>query len=475
MGEASVSTVVWRPQSGPQKALIDCPVFEVFYGGARGGGKTDGSLGEWGLHQERYGPHAKGVFFRRELPQLDAAIARAKEIYLPLGAEWKEQAKTFVFPKGGVLRFRPLERDSDAEKYQGQDYTRVYFEELTNWPDPRPVDKLKACLRSAHGVPCRFRATGNPGGPGHTWVKARYIDPGAYNIVREHGLSRVYIPARLEDNRILMGADPTYAARLRQAGSAELVRAWLEGDWDIVEGAFFDCWRSDRHVLRPFPIADDWRIFRALDWGSAAPFSVGWWAIASDDYEAENMHGDSVLLQRGALIRVCEWYGAAGPNKGLKLTVEQVAGGILERDPRKEIDPGVADPAIFAEDGGPSMAERFRRMGLHFRPADNKRVAARGAMGGWDQMRARLIGSEDGPMLATFSTCRDSIRTIPALPHDRNRPEDVDTDAEDHAADEWRYACMSRPWIRSQRDARPAKPNDRYTRSRNEERSWRTV
>jgi hypothetical protein len=162
-----------------------------------------------------------------------------------------------------------------------------------------------------------------------------------------------------------------------------------------------------------------------------------------------------LTIPRGALVRYREWYGCAGkPNEGLKLTAEAVARGVLDRDAGEAIAYGVADPAIFASDGGPSIGERMFREGLAWRRADNARVARAGALGGWDQMRARISGDEAGPGLVVFSTCRDFIRTVPALQHDPVRAEDVDTAAEDHAADEARYACMSRPYCA----ARPPDP-----------------
>lgn len=445
-------SIIWSPQPGPQKALVTCPVFETFFGGARGGGKTDAMIGgDWPIHAQRYGIHAKGVFFRREMPQLEAAIERSKELYYKLGATWNEQKKIWRFPNGAMLKFRPLERDGDAEKYQGHDYTRVYFEELTNYPSPAPVMKIKATVRSGAGVPCCFRATGNPGGPGHNWVKERYIDPdpnGFRVITDEYGLKRVFIPAKLSDNRILVNRDPDYENRLKQSGSEQLVRAWLDGDWNIVDGAFFDCW-GDQMILRPFEIPKDWLRFRSFDWGSSRPFSVGWWAVVSDDD----------VLPRGSLVRYREWYGAKSANEGVKMTAEQVAEGIKKMEEGDNIGYGVADPAIFAEDGGPSIAERMSRCGVYWKPADNKRVAGKGRIGGWDQMRQRMIGLDDKPMIYCFSTCTDSIRTIPSLQHDSNKPEDLDTNAEDHAADEWRYACMSRPWINT-----PSPSNDEYNR-----------
>jgi hypothetical protein len=446
-------------------------VFEVVYGGARGGGKTDAVLGEWANHAKRYGEDAKGLIIRRTLVSLQSTMERAKQIFRHL-ATWQEQKARFVWKNGAILNFRYLERDADADNYQGHDYTRVYVEELTQFPDPRPLDKLKATLRSAAGVPTGFRATCNPGGPGHSWVKARYIDPGAWQIHTSSfdnpftgqvvTRSRVFIPAKLSDNPQLLRNDPGYVANLYMSGSAQLVKAWLEGDWSVIEGAYFDEWSEAKHVIAPFSIPDDWLRFRSMDWGSASPFSVGWWAVVGDETPvwaeaSEGLrngvrpeHGGHALrLPRGALVRYREWYGASAPNVGLKLTAEQVGAGIAQRDGDDKITYGRLDPAAFAEDGGPSLAERInsKLKVAQFTRADNKRVPGRGSMGGWDAMRQRLKGDGERPMLYVFSTCRDFIRTVPTLQHDEGRPEDLDTSAEDHVADEARYACMSRPWV----------------------------
>jgi hypothetical protein len=356
------------------------------------------------------------------LPQLEAAIERTKQIYYPLGWKWQDQKKTFTAPNGSTLKFRSLERDSDAEKYQGQDFTDLYFEELTNWASPAPIDRLRATLRSAAGVPCQMHATCNPGGPGHNWVRAKYISPApqGYKIIRDdNGNERVFIPAKVSDNKILTDADPGYIARLKQSGSEALVAAWLDGNWDIVEGAYFDCWNQDM-ILQPFEIPEGWTKFISFDWGSAAPFSVGWWAVATDDFRLGGGNG-----RRGALVRYREWYGSRSPNIGLKLTAEEVSAGISMRT-KEEITYCVADPSIFAQDGGPSIAERMRQPWM---PADNKRTARAGQVGGWDQMRARMKNN----MIFCFHTCTDSIRTIPTLQHDKNKAEDLDTSAEDHA------------------------------------------
>jgi len=257
----------------------------------------------------------------------------------------------------------------------------------------------------------------------------------------------MFIPARLRDNAILLASDPTYRDRLKGLASDSMVRAWLEGDWTVIEGAFFDCWRYDRHVVEPFKVPADWARFRSMDWGSAKPFSIGWWAIVGDDYVTEKKR----FIPRGALVRYKEWYGSVGPNVGMKMTAEQVAQGIVKRE-REALRYGVLDPACFKEDGGPSIAERINRVLIAaklrpFHEADNARVPTAGRMGGWDQMRARLLGDNDIPMIYCMSNHNDSIRTIPALQHDPAKIEDVDTESEDHAGDEWRYACMSRPYV----------------------------
>lgn len=446
-------TVVWEPQAGPQTHLIECPVFEVFFGGARGGGKTEGSIGDWLEHADTYGANANGIFLRRTSKQLEEVVARTRIIFGPLGAHFREQKGEWVFTNGARLKFRYLERDTDAAEYQGHNYTWCGVEEVTNFPSPEPINKMRATLRSSAGVRVRMVLTGNPGGPGHQWVKERYIVPApkGYKIIKEPfnnpftketvELERVYIPSRLSDNSLLMRNDPMYVARLQQQGSAQLVKAWLEGNWDIVLGAFFDCFRLDLHVLpiaRLHDIPKEALRFRAFDWGSAAPFSVGWYAVSDGNWG----------FPKGALIKYREWYGSyvdqSGAHRGLKMDAEQVAVGILERDKDEYIRYSVADPSIFQRDGGPSIGERMMLKKVVFRPADRKRII------GWDQMRKYLQGENNIPMLYFLECCESTIRTIPALQHDERNAEDLDTDGEDHAADETRYACMSRPWVPKQ-------------------------
>ena len=464
---------LWKPQPGPQTQFVSCTVFEVVYGGARGGGKTDAALGDFLCHALVHGASAKGLLVRRTRVALGPTLERAKEIYGP-AARWEASRERFAFRCGAVLYLRPLANDGDAEKYQGHDYTRVYVEELTQFASPKPVDKLKATLRSAAGVPCGFRATCNPGGPGHGWVKNRYIDAGPRRVIAGPQGGRVFIPARLQDNPALLANDPLYIERLKLSGSEALVRAWLDGDWNVVEGAFFDRW-SGANIIKPVAIPAWWARVRSFDWGYAAPFSVGWWAIAADPIPVLSEAGP-LIAPRGAMIRYREWYGQGrSAGEGVRLEAEAVAAGILQREAGDEVQLAVADPSIFAQNGGPSIGERMARAGVRFRAADNTRVGAAGALSGWDQVRARIAGDGVTPMLFVFDTCRDFIRTVPALTHDPQRIEDVDTRAEDHIADETRYACLSRTWTPTAPEGAPADDDwARWRRADGLREGWKT-
>ena len=475
--------VIWQAQEGPQSLLVSCPCFEVFYGGARGGGKTDGMLGDWLNHANKYGEHAIGLIIRRELLQLREMIERSKILYGPLGAHWHSQEKIWRFPNNARLNFAHMDNDDDAEKYQGHSYTRVYVEELGNFPSPDPIFKLMATLRSGAGVPVGFRASGNPGGPGHMWVKQRYIDPaplGGKRLLTEFKnpfngdittRDRVFIPARVVDNKYNNTAG--YIAQLQMAGGPQLVKAWLFGDWDAIIGAYFDNWNARVHVVRPFALRASWLRFMAADWGSAKPFCFGWYCVVSDAHPIQRIDGTPALIPRGALIKYREYYGSPNHNNvGLKLTVEQVADQIhalesrepQDQDGRSGIKYRVLDPACFNDEGGPTHAERFGNKKLVFQPAKHQRASRGNTTGGWDMLRHRLDGEEGRPMIYFFSTCLDTIRTIPSLQHDKNDPEDVDTEAEDHAGDETRYAVMSRPWIKrdhAQHDP-PMTPADEF-------------
>jgi hypothetical protein len=465
--------VIWRPQPGPQTALIKLcdfsnpPIFEVFYGGARGGGKTDGMLGDWLLHAGKYGAAARGVFFRRRAKALEQAIERSHRIFRPVGAkfvggnqlEWRFPNEKGEPEKGAVLTFRHLWDKAAADEYLGHSYTRVYFEEIVQWPSPEPIDMIRATIRSAEGVQVGMRATGNPGGPGHNWVKARYIDPApkGYEKIRDPKTGHFYtfIPARLEDNKILMENDPTYEARIMGSGPQALMEAWRWGNWKIVAGGYFDrCWDADKQVLRPFAIPKGWKCRRGFDWGSAKPASLGMWAITNGEPLPES-HPiyPGRIFPKGSLIRFDEWYtvarehGEIKPNVGLQLSNEALGQGIWERTLNRQWSGCVADPSIWIQSGGRSIYQQMRdgaaKMGgrLTFLKADTTRVAGWKVMSGMLEESCKAVPEARG--MWVFENCEHFIRTVPTLQMDDKHPDDINTDAEDHVADEARYVAMS--------------------------------
>lgn len=465
---------MWYPQKGAQEIAWTAHwCDELFYGGQRGGGKSDLQIGFQEDGSLTYGKAWRGIMFRKTFPELEELQARAMEVFPGEGAVYKTQpsaeypfSSSWYWPNGASVKMRYIENDKDYGRYHGHQYTGISFDEVTEYATPSGLLKMLSTLRSPYGVPCRVRLTGNPGGIGHVWVKSRYIGvapPMTPYTDPETGFTRAFVPSKTADNQILMRNDPGYRARILAAtgGNEALRKAWLEGDWDIVAGAFFDNWSTLRHVLPIWAPPKQWTRFRSMDWGSARPFSIGWWAVADEDTWLDD-RGVERFIPRGALIRYREWYGCkeGEPNTGLKLDAEVVAKVIKQREQGEAVDESmsVADPSMWKEDGGPSIAERMLRAipdngGPRFRPADNSRIP------GWQQVRARLNGDEDGhPMLFVTANCLDTLRTFPAMQHDKNRIEDIDTEAEDHAADDIRYACMARPYSRAGANKKPSGP-----------------
>lgn len=450
-------TGIWEPQPGPQSLAVSAQfVGELMFGGARGGGKSDFLLGDF-LQDIALGAAWRGIVFRRSYPELEELIARAKEMYAPHGATYKVADRMFVFPSGATLKMRHIESEQDADKYQGHQYTWIGWDELTNWENLNSYKKLKACLRSAaDNVPYkRIRCSANPGGRGHHAVKAYFVDPAPKGMelvtnTDEDGFvtTKMFIPSRVYDNKKLLDADPGYIARLREIGSPELVRAWLEGDWSVITGAYFPEFSMQKHVISPFKIPDHWLRFRSMDWGSATPFCVLWHAVCSDGLQLT----PELYMPSGAIVTYRELYGWNGtPNEGLRWNASRVGKTIADAERGDKVTYGVLDPSAFSQHSGPSQAERMAGENVRFRKADNNRIA------GWDMVRDRLCGIDGDPNVAygvgmpmwyTFHTCQHIIRTLPALQHDLNDPEDCDTTGEDHAPDTLRYGFMSRPWRR---------------------------
>ena len=447
----------YAPQPGPQESLLACECQEIFFGGARGGGKSYGFLIDWLEHRKKHGKHARGILFRRQFTDLEDIIEESKGLFPKTGGHFNESKAVWRWPDGSIFRFRYIKNDNDANKYIGHQYTWLAVEEAGTFATMDPIKKLRATLRSAHSVPVRMLVNSNPGGVGHNWLKARYIDPAKphtplFEDGETSGWTRIFIPAQLKDNLILMRSDPGYADRIRTSGiPTYLVEAWLHGNWDIVAGGMFDdlftSARARRIVLPWFRVPKQWRIDRSLDWGNTMPFSVGWWAT-SDGTPVTIPGRGIVALPRGSLIRIGEWYGwkSGKPNVGCEMLSRDVAREIIEREKMMgyTVRKGPAGADIFGSDDGPSVEQEMAREGIHW--ISSSACAIRFRKPGWEQMRRMFMAAietpREDPGLFVFDTCRQFLRTVPLLPRDLDGdPEDVDTNAEDHIADEVRYRC----------------------------------
>ena len=446
-----MANIVWSPQPR-QEIFMSRSEYEAMYGGAAGGGKSDALVME-GTRQIEI-PHYKGLLVRKTYPQLSELIEKSLKYYPKAfpGAKFNESKHTWRFPSGAKIVFGSMQHSKDKLNYQGKAYDFIGFDEMTQFTFDEYIYLMSRNRPNGPGTRCYMRGSANPGGIGHGWVKNRFVTAAKPlttiwekrkirkpdGTVYSKWISRVFVPSSVFDNKKLLENDPDYLIRLASLPDAEK-RALLYGDWDSFSGQYFSEWRDnpdhyvDRrntHVIDPFEIPPSWKIYRSFDWGYNKPFSCGWWAV---DYD-------------GVAYRILEYYGCTStPNQGVRLTAQQVFQKIheIECEHRwlkgKKIY-GVADPAIFASNGGESINDVAAQRGVYFSPGDNQRIP------GWMQMHYRLAMDENGyPMMYIFSNCKACIRTVPTLVFDENNVEDLNTDGEDHVADEMRYFCMSRP------------------------------
>lgn len=419
----------WIPHP-KQAAALSCPATELFYGGAAGGGKSDFLLVDF-LHgvNKGFGKHYQGILFRRTYDELDEIITRSFDLYQPLGAVYNQQKKWWTFPNSERIRFRYCESDRDILHYQGHQYQWIGWDELPQYPTDYPYRyMLGSRLRSAHGVPCSCRATGNPGGRGHAWIRNRFIanrDESRIWTDPETELTRCFIKARLEDNPSLMGNDPEYERRMKILNPS-LYRAMREGDWNIRAGQVFEEYREGVHTCAPFAIPKDWGIGCSMDWGYAKPFSIGWWAVSP----------------KGRNYRFREWYGCEkdDPDKGIRKDYKEVAKEAWEISAELGCKTMVADSSIWDDrDDGTTIAEAFEAAGFDMVKAHKDRHL--GVQRVHSMLNQKL---DDGkPALIVSDKCYAWKRTVPDLVADEKDPEDVDTDLEDHIYDETRYWLMS--------------------------------
>lgn len=469
MKATAAPRVIWAPHPGSQTDFLRCPYREVLYHGTRGPGKSDALLMDFAQHVGRgYGSAWTGILFRRTMPELRDLIAKSQKWFNQIfpDASFNKNEHTWVWPGGEKLILTYMHDPEDYWGYHGHEYPWIGWSELTTWPSLDCYERMRSCCRSSHpDVPRKIRAETNPWGPGHGAVKAYFIDPCPvpgrpfrFEVPLDDGstvaLTRAHLFGHLSENKTLGGAEgKTYLAEISSVEDPALRKAWLEGSWDIVAGGMFtDSWRKAVHVIAPFKIPAAWRKDRSFDWGTAKPFSVGWWAESNGE-EVELADGSRRSFPRGTLFRVAEWYGCqkGKPNKGLGLVSSEVARTMREMETQLgkslglvNVLPGPADSAIYdAGHDGRSIGDVMAQNGVRWLPAQKGPGSRRN---GWQLLRERLAASTKHPMespgLFVFDSCADFIRTIPSLQRSERDPEDVDTDSEDHVGDETRYRLL---------------------------------
>jgi len=418
--------VVFSANEGPQTDFLAADEKDVLYGGAAGGGKSYAML----VDPLRYA-HKKAhraLILRRSMPELREMIDKSRELYPQAfpGAKFREVEKLWNFPSGAKIEFGFLERDADVYRYQGQAYSWIGFDEITHLPTEFSWNYLASRLRTTDPeIKTYLRCTANPGGSGAHWVKKRYIEPSESNksFLGEDGLTRKFIPAKLQDNPYL-AKDGVYEQMLKSLPPIQR-RQLLEGNWEVAEGAAFVEFDPTKHIVTPFQIPIHWERVKGVDYGYAAESCCLWGAIDIND---------------GTLIIYRELYqkGLTGEELG------SIIGNMELEDPFSV--PGVLDTAAWARTGttGPTVGEALIKAGHKLRRADKNRIQ------GKIQIHEFLKVKENGrPRLQIFNSCPNLIRELQSIPLSKTNPEDVDTNASDHAYDALRYLIMSRPRVDS--------------------------
>jgi hypothetical protein len=416
--------VIFKANEGPQEDFLAAGETDVLYGGAAGGGKSYAML----VDPLRYAHRSahRGLILRRSMPELRELIDKSRELYPKAfqGCKYREVEKMWTFPSGAKIEFGFLERDADVYRYQGQAYSWIGFDEITHLPTEFAWNYLASRLRTTDpDIVPYMRCTANPGGVGATWVKKRYIDPIPPNesFEGDDGLTRKFIPARLQDNPFL-ASDGRYERMLKALPPTQRQQL-LEGNWDVSEGAAFTEFTPVLHVVTPFEIPINWERVKGIDYGYASESACVWGAIDPED---------------GTLIIYRELYkkGLLGTELAEMLTNMEI------EDPFSVA--GVLDTACWSRTGttGPTVGETLLRAGHKLRRADKNRVQ------GKIQIHEYLKVTQSGrPRLQIFNTCPNLIRELQSIPLDKSNPEDVNTHAPDHAYDALRYLIMSRPRI----------------------------
>ncbi len=436
----------WSPQPGPQYSFFECPAFELLYGGAAGGGKSEALVFQ-SISLCIQHPSYRAILFRRTFPELEKSLIPRISAILTGFAHSRDGGKEWTFPNKSVLYLSHLQREEDKEKYKSAEFDYIGFDELTSFSETQYLYLFSRC-RGTTTAPKMVRSASNSTGSGHAWVKHRFVQPEIdllkvkgrvkyqyacgwqlpdgrvlgsfdeipdnfnqgstvfreehYNVYEERksGLTRSFLPALLWANQALIKSDPDYAKRLK-ALDKKTQDALLYGSWDILEGQFFAEWNPDFHVVQPFEIPPHWRKFVGIDYGFSAPFCAIWFAVDENGI---------VYLYRELYER--------------RFTTEEQSSNIIELTKDEKIDWYACDPSMFAKQGtGESHAQVYQRHGVPVIPASNKRIPR------WAMMHEYLKNNQ----IKVFDTCSNFIRTLPTLMHSRTNPDDLDSAQEDHA------------------------------------------
>lgn len=442
----------WRPHR-QQEIFLERGEFEVLYGGAAGGGKSDALLisALEGIQHPKY----HGLILRRTFPQLQELLDRAADYYPRFDGTWSAYKSRYEFPSGAKITFSHMQHEKDKENFQGKEFHFVGFDELTHFTESQYLYLISRVRRSSEGLGLVFRATTNPGSIGHVWVKKRFIDvasPYQTYIDPASGTSRVFIPATVYDNPSIMDNDPMYVKRLESLPPVERDRL-LHGKWDVFEGQVFQELNQHTHGCEPFDIPPEWSKYMIFDWGYSRPWCALYFAVDFDNV---------IYLYR-------EVYGMKdnNPDQGLRMTNTEICRRIWEEESEK-IKTRIADPACWGPTKirgsnsvlGPSFVEDAAKEGLFFIKADNDRL--RGKQQVHQRFRVEYdLDEETGEIKDTkvhfvaFNTCKRWWDEMTALREDPRNPEDVDTDQPDEGYDCTRYMFMARPIVPKKRDAIP--------------------
>ena len=457
--------VIFKPNVGPQTDFLAASEKEVLYGGSAGGGKSMALLAD----PLRYfaNPNFVGLILRRTNDELRELIATSQQLYPKAyaGAKWQERKSQWTFPSGARLWFTYVDRDEDVLRYQGQAFSYIGFDELTQHPSSYIYNYLRSRLRTTDPtLPTFIRATTNPGSGGHAWVKKMFVDPApagqafdatdintgevlrfpeGHENAGQSLFQRRFIPAKLYDNPYLT-ADGQYEANLLSLPEAQR-RQLLEGDWSVAEGAAFSEFRGASHTCEPFDIPPDWRRFRSCDYGYASFSAVHWIAI-DPSYE-------TLYVYR-------ELYVSKHTGRDLAQAIIDI-----EQENNDKVEYGILDSSCWHQRGqiGPSTAEEMITMGVRWRPSDRSsgaRVAGKNRL----HQLLKVDPETDTAGIVFFNHCRQIITDLPSIPADPKGTDDIDPRyRSDHAYDSIRYAIMSRPKPFSPFDMGQGVPIQKYT------------